>query len=637
MKYRIPVVVCMLVALSVLVSSPASGQDKESTAATAANPLCKRRIRASVTALSQPFFLNRLGAAKPNGMVFALDRDTTSHVTLPKPGAPTATAQGTKGSTTYTYFILAEGAGGAISPISAAGTVTNGNATLSGANFNHLTWTPLAGAVSYTVLRGNTSVWPAYFTIATGVTTTQADDKGQPVVPYVPSAIQLRSYKRARPMVLRADVGDCLQIAFTDRTQDFTQSISTNQLAVTTPQSSLHIQGLELVDSILDDASYNGANPNSLADNRASKTYTYYAKADGTFLLTTQGGSSVDQQKYASNNNAQLLAANSQLLQGLFGAVNVEPAGAEWYRSQVAKEDLDLATTGHTPDGHPVINYDALYPADYDVKHPGANRSCAPILKMVDERRWADFVDNRWICKHDVTTWQIYYTDLTAIITGPNHGNFPPQDQVKPIFRPNPAYPDRTEAYREVTSIYHEVPDTVQAFPFIQNPSTYNVSMPAGPDLFAINYGANGIASEIYANRIGVGPEGGCVDCKFEEFFLSSWSVGDPAMVVDRPANVVATGAQVDCRNDQYDAGGPPCAGTRNPATGTPYTMTPIAKATEAFYPDDPSNVYHSYVNDHLKFRILHGGTGLPHVHHQHAHQWLASPNSDDSSYLDSQ
>ena len=29
-----------------------------------------------------------------------------------------------------------------------------------------------------------------------------------------------------------------------------------------------------------------------------------------------------------------------------------------------------------------------------------------------------------------------------------------------------------------------------------------------------------------------------CVDCKFEEFFLSAWSVGDPAMLVDRPANV---------------------------------------------------------------------------------------------------
>ena len=55
---------------------------------------------------------------------------------------------------------------------------------------------------------------------------------------------------------------------------------------------------------------------------------------------------------------------------------------------------------------------------------------------------------------------------------------------------------------------------------------------------FAINYGTGGIGAEVYGNRIGVGPMGDCVDCKFEEFFLSAWSVGDPAMVVDKPANL---------------------------------------------------------------------------------------------------
>ena len=28
-----------------------------------------------------------------------------------------------------------------------------------------------------------------------------------------------------------------------------------------------------------------------------------------------------------------------------------------------------------------------------------------------------------------------------------------------------------------------------------------------------------------------------CTECKFEEFFLSSWTVGDPAQLVDKPAN----------------------------------------------------------------------------------------------------
>src|SRR6185503_19292669 len=177
----------------------------------------------------------------------------------------------------------------------------------------------------------------------------------------------------------------------------------------------------------------------------------------------------------------------------------------------------------------------------------------------------------------------------------------------------------------------------------------------AGQDAFAINYGTGGIGAEIYANRIGVGPMGNCADCKFEEFFLSAWSVGDPAMLVDRPANVniqpplpptpakpptappppLCTAAQLG------DTGAPPdpnCANARQPAPpGTPYTLKGLAKATRAYYPDDPSNVYHSYINDHLKFRILHGGRDVSHVHHQHAHQWLQSPNSDESSYLDSQ
>jgi hypothetical protein len=60
-------------------------------------------------------------------------------------------------------------------------------------------------------------------------------------------------------------------------------------------------------------------------------------------------------------------------------------------------------------------------------------------------------------------------------------------------------------------------------------------------------------------------------------------------------------------------------------------------KATKALYPDDPSNVYHSYIGDHTKFRILHGGVKEHHIHHQHAHQWVHTPNSDDSSYDDSQ
>ncbi|KAF5407343.1 MAG: hypothetical protein Udaeo2_25530 [Candidatus Udaeobacter sp.] len=36
--------------------------------------------------------------------------------------------------------------------------------------------------------------------------------------------------------------------------------------------------------------------------------------------------------------------SGDQLTRGLFGALNVQPSGAEWYRSQVTADDLALAT-----------------------------------------------------------------------------------------------------------------------------------------------------------------------------------------------------------------------------------------------------------------------------------------------------
>ena len=61
-----------------------------------------------------------------------------------------------------------------------------------------------------------------------------------------------------------------------------------------------------------------------------------------------------------------------------------------------------------------------------------------------------------------------------------------------------------------------------------------------GQRCFAVNYGIAGFAPEIVANRINVGPQGinkDGVDLLFEEFFLSAWAVGDPAILVDNPAN----------------------------------------------------------------------------------------------------
>lgn len=527
-----------------------------------APPQCQRNITADVVAIPQPIMLNRLGAAIPSGMIFALRRDTVGEL-----------------------------------------------------------------------------------------------------------GKQLRADKRPRPLVLRANVGDCLTIKFENSIPpaNFASPPPPATATSTTSEVSIHVQGMEWVNGTGDDGSFVGKNNSSLASAApvppnmppATQTYTLFAKAEGTFLLYTMGDTT---------------SQGNQLTNGLFGAVNVEPAGAEWYRSQVSNVDLAFVKKGKTADGHPIIEYGAVYQPGATYPDGTPIPANTPILNMLDKNL------------------NIVHSDLTAMITGPKAGRFPgstgvnnpetncdaglpnPPPGVNPLFCKNPASPDRKQPYREFTIIYHGALGGVatQAFPILANaPANATPAQAAlakvtqaGQDSFAINYGTGGIGAEIYANRIGVGPMRNCVDCKFEEFFLSAWSVGDPAMLVDRPANVSTqppmvppnqpplppppplctaaqlgdTGASPDPNCASVRLAVPPAVQPVPPAVAPPpYTLAGLIKATRAYYPDDPSNVYHSYINDHLKFRILHGGRDVSHVHHQHAHQWLQSPNSDEGSYLDSQ
>jgi hypothetical protein len=222
---------------------------------------------------------------------------------------------------------------------------------------------------------------------------------------------------------------------------------------------------------------------------------------------------------------------------------------------------------------------------------------------------------------------QLFHSDPTAIITGPQAGRFR-YSQDSPSFYEVPALPDRRQPYREFVLGYHN-PNVVQAFPMGPSNADLNRVLSNGFDGFAINYGIAAIGPEILANRLGFGPEGingDEVDLKFEEFFLSSWAVGDPAMLVDRPANTPDQAvAYSDGLWKELNGGKP---GNAKVVKG---------RATKVIYPDDPSNVYHSYIRDHVVMRIYNAGVGVPHVHHLHAHQWLRSPNSDNSQYLDSE
>ncbi len=442
------------------------------------------------------------------------------------------------------------------------------------------------------------------YALATDVQPTTASADANDWTTWQAGQVALKNYKRPRPLVLRVNRDQCLNIEFRNLLNPMAADPKDGRPAELA--AGVFVQGLNWASPVpdepsqkgQDDASWVGENVNSLVNAGATgvKNYLYYAQEEGTFLLYSTGDD------FSSDNAADGgTGAGGQLTQGLFGAVNVQPGGAQYYRSQVNAEDLCLASTDAqwsngecTRDGTglPQIDYAAVYPQG----HP---RQGMPILAMVQGSN-------------------IVHSDLTAIITGPDAARFPDSMAGTPPFNEVVQTPDRLEPYREFTIIYHELLRSVQAFSPLYNADQLKNALEAGGDNFAINYGMGGIGSEIIANRLQTGPMAQCTDCKYEEFFLSSWPNGDPAMIVDNVADAGCSGGD----DNNY----------------TTYTCDATApKATKAFFPDDPSNVYHSYLWDHTKFRVLHGGVDLHHLHHLHAHQWQRTPNSSFSSYLDSQ
>ncbi|HJR08420.1 MAG TPA: hypothetical protein VJ842_14255 [Pyrinomonadaceae bacterium] len=406
-----------------------------------------------------------------------------------------------------------------------------------------------------------------------------------------PGNVRLRGDKRPRPLVLRMNVGDCLQIDF----QNLLNPTPVDEEQPATRHASIHVVGLQLVNDIKDDGSNVGQNPSppgGLVAPGGRTTYTLYADAnskEGVHLMYSAGATTTGE------------GDGGQIPPGLFGAVNVEPKGAEWYRSQLTRDEMRMATIGYTPAGQPRINYNAVYPWWH--RYRGL-----PILKIMNKNRI------------------IVHQDLNAIITGPGLGRFVREtpDTLKdiPVVAPNRDWP-----FREFTIVYHDEIGAVQAFPHFEDghPDNLEFTLHGSRDAFAINYGTGGIGSEILANRLGVGPMKDCKECLFEEFFLSAWAVGDPAMVVDRPANS-------PCTVESLREGR--CTGTKQYPN---FNVPPGFKATKAFYPQDPSNVHHSYLGDHVKQRIVHAGPKEHHIHHLHAHQWLKSADAEGSSYNDSQ
>ncbi|WP_437995938.1 multicopper oxidase domain-containing protein [Sorangium sp. So ce185] len=355
--------------------------------------------------------------------------------------------------------------------------------------------------------------------------------------PLGPGNAMLRPGKRPRPLVLRVNVGDTLQIRFTNllRPPDERPDDSPK-----TRSAGIHVTGLQ-IENIESLGGNVGLSPDSLAEPGETRFYQLFADREGPFFMHSAGAMVGGE------------GSGGQIVQGLFGSVNVEPAGAVAYRSQVTAEELAAASLPTpNPDGTPRIDYDAL------------DAWGEPILRMINDRD------------------EIVHGDLNAIIAGYDESQLDP---------PNPEIRGR---FREFTAMFHDELKVVQAFRELEQDEAFQ----GVRDGFGINYGASGMGAILLANRARIGPSKECIECKFEEFFLTSWPNGDPAMNVERDRD---------------------------------------GDAIRALFPDDPSNVHHAYLGDPVWIRNLHAGPKETHVFHLHAHQWQRAPNNDTGTTVDAQ
>lgn len=247
------------------------------------------------------------------------------------------------------------------------------------------------------------------------------------------------------------------------------------------------------------------------------------------------------------------------LTHGLFASVIAEPKGSAWYRSQVSRGILEAAwpkegaTEPHARKGM----------LDYEAKDANG----FPYLNMLSAEE----------SKDGEIRFRLAHGDLNAIVREPAK-----DEQGQPIA-------GRFSAFREFTVVLHDEMKTyyAEAYRMLGGADAQFKQLAGVRDGFGINYGAGGMGAMLIANRKKMGPAADCVECLYEEFFLQSWANGDPALLEQ--------------------------------------------------FPDDPSNVHHSYLNDRVVFRNFHAGPKETHVFHLHAHQWFAGNDTGRGAYLDSQ
>ena len=111
----------------------------------------------------------------------------------PAPSSPAsigASPVGATGGTMYCYWVVAKYPIGN-SSIQGPACVTNGNATLTGSNYNQVGWSTASGATGYDLLRTPIATQPtstATIAVATNLTATSFNDTGAALASYTPTA-----------------------------------------------------------------------------------------------------------------------------------------------------------------------------------------------------------------------------------------------------------------------------------------------------------------------------------------------------------------------------------------------------------------------------------------------------------------
>jgi len=594
------------------------GHARESRASDSIGP-CGSLVSAEIAAIDMPMMFNRLGAQNVNWQMFALTSDLVTTSAEKSPHEQPQRAAAIKPFSERDWRALSDG-------------LARGQ--------------PIGGRVT---LRPDLRPRPLVLRVAAGeclevrllnLLDVQPNPFRQHRFPQVTVDHPMDQPRRVDSGTTLTRFGpDILPNGERPRSMDIDDQIAGRRVA-------LSVGGLELLHVTPSCSANPGEDiPVPTAKPGCALTYRFFAPTEGSFLVVN-GGAPFGGEGTAGTSGT-----------GLFGMIAVEPPNARFYRGQVTEEELRLATRcvgknhrfagsdqshcrngqvlARTQTGQPIVDYEATYPK----RAPWINEGKAgrPILAMV-----ATNGDGRRVLMH---------SDVNAIIVGPlKDGSFPARGTYPLETRGtgsivqaarNPTLPNRLEPFREFASIFHDENAVAQAFPGMFEHPILGATLHGVRDAFMINYGSAGVGAEVIANRLRVGPMHDCVDCAFEEFFLSSFTVGDPALLVDTPANVGLEGLEPSESLPEAEG----AVGVDNAELARLWAQDANRgtgdklfgpKAQKVFYPHDPANVHHSYIGDFVKFRNVHTGKEQ-HIFHLHNHQWLYNPNDDNSNYIDAQ